>query len=159
MRVDYRKPYVWLATWFGVGLLPKMPGTWGSLAAIPFGLALYKSGGGLALVVGIIVVFASGMWASAAFDKAVGGHDNKAIVIDEVAGQWIALLPVGMFFNLRFDMVCLAFILFRFFDILKPFPINVLDKRLPGAWGVMLDDVAAGVVSAILLCFVAIFFT
>ena len=73
------------------------------------------------------------------------GHDSKMIVIDEVAGQWIALLPAA----LNPALILIAFILFRFFDILKPWPISFIDKKVPGALGVMGDDIIAGLFAAI----------
>ena len=147
-KLDMRHPYVWIATWFGAGFLRPAPGTWGSVAAIPFALILYQYAGLYPYLLGLVVVFIIGTWASALFDKAAGGHDNKMIVVDEVVGQWLALLPVLYLLGLNLIGVLLAFVLFRLFDILKPWPISWCDKNLPGAWGVMIDDVLAGLVAA-----------
>ncbi len=84
------------ATFFGVGHLRPAPGTWGSLAALPFGWALHALGGTLLLLIGIITVFALGWWATALETKGKDDHDPSEIVIDEVAGQWIALLPLSL---------------------------------------------------------------
>ena len=152
-KIDMKSPSVWLATWFGCGLLKPAPGTWGTLGALPFGVALLYLGGWPVLLVMSAVVFAIGIYVSEVFDKIVGGHDSSAIVIDEVAGVWIALLPAfltGPLYMTAF-YVLLAFILFRFFDILKPWPIGWADKKLPGAWGVMMDDVLAGLISMVII--------
>lgn len=150
-NIDFKKPYVWVATWFGFGLFKPAPGTWGSFAAIPFGVLLFKVFGFLGLIAGIILVTIVGVWASREFDAAMGGHDNKMIVIDEVAGQWIALIPAGVLFGMHPGAVFVAFILFRAFDILKPWPIGAIDKKVEGAWGVMGDDLVAGIMAAAVL--------
>lgn len=144
-QLDKSKPYVWLASWFGSGFLSPAPGTWGSLAAIPFGIVIFALGGKIALATAAVIVTIIGLWAAHHFDKDMDGHDSKMIVIDEVAGQWIAMIPAA----LNPLMIILSFILFRFFDILKPFPISFIDKRVQGALGVMLDDILAGYVAAL----------
>lgn len=148
-RPSLKNPAVLLATWFGYGYLKPAPGTWGSLAALPFGAALYFGGGIPALVIGTMIMAIAGYWAAGQFDRLSGRHDSKEIVIDEVVGQWIALLPVFFFVGLSVKYIIIAFILFRFFDILKPWPIARIDKRIKGPLGVMLDDVLAGVYAAI----------
>jgi len=140
-RPPLSHPGVLLATWFGAGYLPKAPGTWGSLAALPFAWMLVKTGGLWALGGGILGVFIVGLWASRDYMNRTGDHDPGAIVIDEVAGQWIVLL-VAPLDPLTYG---LGFALFRLFDIFKPWPISWADKSLGGAWGVMVDDVLAGV--------------
>lgn len=147
-KPDLKKPYTWLATWFGCGLLPKAPGTWGSLGALPVGIAIYYYLGFWNFVIGIILVTLIGYWAADRYDKAIGSHDNKAIVIDEVSGQWIALIPVFYFVNINPFLIFLAFLLFRVFDVLKPWPVSYLDKNVEGALGVMGDDVIAGLFAA-----------
>jgi phosphatidylglycerophosphatase A len=129
----------WSATWFGAGLLPWAPGTWGSLAALPLAWLLMAAGGALLLLAAAVLVFALGLWASDRYMKAVGVHDPGAIVIDEVAGQWLtlAVAPLDPLAYL------LGFVLFRIADVLKPWPANWLDRRVGGAFGVMIDDVAA----------------
>lgn len=127
------------------------PGTWGSLGALPVGLLLFGAGGLIGLILGIVCIFSIGIWASNRFDAAQGGHDNSMIVIDEVAGQWIALLPVLFFWGTSPVMILLSFAAFRFFDILKPWPVSFFDKNLKGGLGVMLDDVAAGLYAALII--------
>jgi phosphatidylglycerophosphatase A len=129
----------WSATWFGAGLLPWAPGTWGSLAALPLAWLLMTAGGALLLLVAAVLVFALGLWASDRYMRAVGVHDPGAIVIDEVAGQWLtlAVAPLDPLAYL------LGFVLFRIADVLKPWPAGWLDRRIGGALGVMIDDVAA----------------
>lgn len=150
-KLDLKQPYVWLATWFGSGFFRPGPGTWGSLASIPPALIVFALAGMPGMVAGIVIITAIGYWAAREFDKATGGHDNKMIVIDEAAGQWIALLPALHLTGLSPVTVFLAFLLFRLFDITKPWPISWLDKELPGPSGVMGDDIAAGILTAVLL--------
>jgi len=139
-RPSLKHPGVLLATWFGAGYLPKAPGTWGSLAALPFGWMLMETGGVVVLSFASIIVFVVGLWAAKDYMERTGSHDPGPVVIDEVAGQWIVLLLAPL------DPVyyVLSFVLFRLFDIFKPWPISWADQSLGGAWGVMLDDVLAG---------------
>lgn len=137
--LNIKKPWFWLATWFGCGLARPAPGTWGTLGGLPFGIFLMM-GGPVYLAAGIAVVFAAGLWAAHEFEKATGEHDASAIVIDEVAGIWVTLLAAAQ----TPLSALLAFLLFRFFDVLKPWPVSWCDKKMPGAWGVMMDDIAAG---------------
>lgn len=145
-KLDFKHPATWVATWFGFGFARPAPGTWGTIGAIPLGLILLAAGK-IALIVGIVVVFALGIWSAKKFEEMTGTHDSSIIVIDEVAGFWIVLLAA----TLTPLSVFLAFVLFRAFDILKPWPISWLDRNLKGAWGVMLDDVAAGKFAALCL--------
>jgi len=143
-----RHPAALLATWGGVGLLPKAPGTWGSLAALPFAWLLLQFGGWQALALATLLVAVVGTWAADRYERAQGGKDPGAIVVDEVAGQWLALVPASL------DPVtfALGFVLFRAFDILKPWPVGLIDRRVGGGLGVMLDDLVAGLyVLALLL--------
>lgn len=143
-----------VATWFGVGLLPVAPGTWGSLAAIPFAHLVVTIWGvsgliGFALAVTLVGVHAAGETA-----RLRGIGDPPEVVVDEVAGQSIALLPAYAFAPpgaplFRVGAVLLAFALFRVLDVWKPGPIGALE-RLPGGWGVMMDDVLAGAVAGAL---------
>ena len=148
----------WLAVWFGVGLLPIMPGTWGSAVALLLGLGILKLWGAAALVYGIIIVSFIGVWAASLHRNIKNAHDQGEVVIDEVAGQWIAMLPLGFFTVTQWEAVdfLLAFLLFRAFDIIKPWPIDIMDLRLKGGRGVMLDDLAAGLFAAASLAIIAI---
>jgi phosphatidylglycerophosphatase A len=139
-----------LATWFGAGRLPWAPGTWGSLFALPLAWPLLTLGGPWLLLVAAALVFALGLWASDRYMKAVGLHDPGAIVIDEVAGQWLTL-AVAPLDPLAF---LLGFVLFRVADVLKPWPAGWLDRRVGGAFGVMIDDVAAAVYAGGILALV-----
>jgi phosphatidylglycerophosphatase A len=147
-------PAVVLATWFGVGLLPIAPGTWGSLAALPFAWAIRSSWGAAGLAVAVAIVFALGWWAAGAIAKASGVQDHGSIVIDEVAGQWLVLLAAS-----RDPLTwVLAFVLFRVFDIWKPWPVRWADRQVAGGLGIMLDDVvAAGYAVAAMLAFAGAF--
>ena len=138
-------PAFLIATWFGSGLLPKIPGTWGSAAALPFAWGIMWFGGPKVLLVCAIVAFVAGIWAAGMYSKHSGIKDAGPIVIDEVAGQWLTLIPAGL------DPVLflVGFFLFRAADILKPWPANWADRELSGGLGVMLDDVFAGIYAAI----------
>jgi phosphatidylglycerophosphatase A len=130
-----------LGTWFGAGLLPVMPGTWGSLAALPCAWAIRSLSGVSGLAITAIIVFAVGCWAAGALAKTSGVKDPGAIVIDEVVAQWVVLLPAPL------DPVsyAAAFLLFRIFDIWKPWPARWADRRVHGGLGIMLDDLLAAV--------------
>lgn len=131
-----------IATWFGVGLARKAPGTWGSLAALPLGILLLWLGGGWAVAAGGMVATVIGIWATHVYLKTAALKDPKEVVIDEVAGQLFALVPAGLDWRLWI----LAFILFRFFDITKLGPVGWAE-RLPKAYGVVIDDVIAGIIA------------
>jgi len=137
-----------LATWFGAGLLPKAPGTWGSLTALPFAWAILHFGGVWWLAGGALAVFLVGWWASAVYVTGSGQDDPGAVVIDEVAGQWLTLLPAATTVWWHW---LVGFALFRFFDIVKPWPVGWADRRVKGGLGVMVDDVIAGVYAGVLL--------
>lgn len=145
-------PAALLGTWFGSGLLPRAPGTWGSLAALPAAWVLIQLGGVAALAIAAIVVFWLGCWASAAWLARVGPEDSRdpgAIVIDEVAGQWIALLGIAVLAEPASWMWwLLAFVLFRIADIAKPWPASWADRNKT-AFGLMLDDLFAGIYAAL----------
>jgi phosphatidylglycerophosphatase A len=133
-------PATLIATWFGSGLAGFAPGTWGSLAALPCAAGLVWLGGPWVLLAGACAVFFAGLWASARYAAADGRGDPGAIVVDEVAGQWLALFPVAL--DLRLYPV--AFVAFRVFDIVKVWPANWMDRQLKGGLGIMADDLVAG---------------
>lgn len=143
--LNLKQPYVWAATWFGCGMIRKAPGTMGSLGAIPFAFLLLHGGGMHNLLLGLAVITALGFWASRKFDAATGGQDSQMIVIDEVAGMFIALIPAGF----SPILILLAFLFFRLFDILKPWPVSYFNDKVKGAMGVMGDDIAAGILAAL----------
>jgi phosphatidylglycerophosphatase A len=140
-------PAALLATWFGSGLLPYAPGTWGSLAALPFAWIIASLWGQWALLGAAGLAFAVGIWAAEIYARRSRGGDPPAVVIDEVAGQWLALAVVPP------DSLpyVLGFVLFRVFDIVKPWPAGAIDRRLKSGFGIMLDDMLAGAYAAILL--------
>jgi len=143
-----------LATVCGVGYLMPAPGTWGSLAALPLTWALHQIGGFPLVLIGLIAVTASGFWASRQMIAQTGNGDPSEVVIDEVAGQMLALLALSYpAWSMGIDITALwpgwiaAFVLFRLFDIWKPGPVGWAD-RMGGAAGVMLDDLIAGAFAA-----------
>ena len=143
-------PY-WLAVFFGSGLIRPAPGTWGSLAGLILGyLALTSGVGWLSLLIATLVVTIVGIWAINQIEKTTGVHDAPEIVIDEVAGQWLAIMPLAYYGWSEFGFL-LAFGLFRLFDILKPWPIGWLDRQVSGGFGVMIDDIVAGIQAAAIL--------
>lgn len=115
-----------------------MPGTWGSLAALPFAALLQWLGGATLLMIGTLVVLAAGTAVAHVYATRSGQRDPSSVVIDEIAGQWATLTPLGL------DPVSylVGFSIFRAFDIWKPWPIHRLE-RLPGGWGIMADDAEA----------------
>jgi len=132
---------VLLATWFGTGFLPIFPGSWASIAALPTGWAIAWLWGVPGLAAAASLAFIVGWWAAATVEKASGTTDPGAIVIDEVAGQWLVLVAAPL------DPLAYAaaFVLFRIFDIWKPWPARWADRRVEGGLGIMLDDLLAAV--------------
>jgi phosphatidylglycerophosphatase A len=149
--LNFKSPYAWLATWFGAGLINPAPGTWGSLVAIPFGLIIYKVTGLTGLLLATILVTFIGYWAAKRFQEETGVHDCKAVVIDEVAGQWLVLLPALFWADIELMWIAIAFVLFRIFDIVKPWPASYFDKKVDNAFGVMADDIVAGIFAALVM--------
>lgn len=139
VKADKSHPFYWICTVGGLGLLPAS-GTWGSVAALPLAFVLQSMGGNNALTLGIVAVCLIGTLACNWFERTTNTHDASDIVIDEVAGMMIALI----FLPFSIKAWGLAFICFRFFDIVKPWPIGHIDRRLNSGWGVMLDDIIAG---------------
>ena len=140
-------PAVITATWFWSGLLPWVSGTWGSLAALPFGVAILHFLGPWALLGAAVLAFLGGWWASAVVLRGREEKDPGAIVVDEVAGQFIVLIAA----SLDWRHILAAFVLFRVADIVKPWPASWADRRVKGALGVMLDDIFAAIYALIIL--------
>lgn len=134
-------PFIIATTWFGSGRLRPAPGTIGSLTAIPIGMLLQYIYGIPALLLGIVVAFTIGVYTSNMYEEKSEEHDSSSIVIDEVVGMWIAGIPAAT----NIYLWILAFVLFRFFDIVKPWPISKADRDIEGGLGVMIDDVLAGI--------------
>ena len=132
----------WLATCFKIGHLPIAPGTWGSLAAVIGWWLWLQYLDPLVFIVLIITIFTIGVFATNIIIDHNGEKDPSRIVIDEVVGQWLGLLmlPDGMLY------IAGAFFLFRSLDIIKPWPIRLLEQ-FPKGWGVMLDDMLAGLLT------------
>lgn len=146
--MNKRRTVEFLATAGFVGKLPKAPGTWGTLWGIPLGLWLatfgpmiYIVATGAAILLAVVI--------AQLYETQSGRHDAKEVVIDEVVGYLVtfAMLPP------HWTSVVVSFVVFRFFDILKPFPISWLDRNVKGGLGVVIDDVAAGLAGSILLQF------
>lgn len=134
-----------LSTWFYTGYSKKAPGTVGSLCALPFAYLTIRYFGTLGLIFGAIILFLIGLWAAKIVIETTGTKDPQIVVIDEVVGIFITLIPA----NLIWWHFLAAFLLFRLFDITKPYPVSWADKQVKGALGVMLDDVLAGIYGAI----------
>ena len=132
----------WLATCFKIGHLPIAPGTWGSLVAIIGWWLWLQYLDPLVFIVLIIAIFAIGVFTTNTIIAHTGEKDPSRVIIDEVAGQWLGLLilPDGMLYIVG------AFVLFRFLDIFKPWPIRQMEQ-FPKGWGVMLDDTLAGLLT------------
>ncbi|WP_422139849.1 phosphatidylglycerophosphatase A [Endozoicomonas sp. ALC020] len=148
----WKNPVHFLAFGLGSGLSPVAPGTFGTVAAIPFYLMfqyLPLWNYFLVLVVSIIL----GIWLCGKTSKDLGVHDHPGIVWDEFVGYWITMLaaPRG------WEWVLVGFILFRIFDIWKPWPIGWLDKRVHGGLGIMIDDIVAGIFALVCLQVIACF--
>ena len=136
----------WLATCFKIGHLPIASGTWGSLAAVIGWWLWLQYLDPLVFIVLIITIFIIGVFATNIIIDHTGEKDPSRVVIDEVAGQWLGLLMLPDSVLYIFG----AFILFRFLDILKPWPIRKLEQ-FPKGWGVMLDDMLAGLLTLCLI--------
>ncbi len=166
-------PTVLLATWFGVGLMKPAPGTWGTIAGVPFAIIIAVLFGWIGLILATVLLFVLGVWAANSFGRKTGTHDQGCIVIDEVVGIWITLWcalnekvivtllvcfggdnETAIINSVEPVYVLLAVIFFRFFDILKPWPIGYLDRKISGGLGVMVDDVVAGIFAG--LCIIGI---
>jgi phosphatidylglycerophosphatase A len=141
-RVSMKNPVHFLALGFGSGLAPMMPGTFGSLAALPILFAMSF----VTLEVFIFITVASflvGIYLCGKTARDLNMHDHGSIVWDEVAGMMVTFIAVP----LNPLSLLLGFLLFRFFDILKPWPISVFDRRVHGGFGIMIDDIVAGAIA------------
>lgn len=145
--LSLRDPRVLVATCCGVGLLPKAPGTWGSLVALPLAWVLHQAWGRPGLAAATLLVFLAGIWSAEYIVRRSALSDPGFIVIDEIAGQWIVLLAAHP------DVVLYVagFALFRVADILKPWPASWADRKIGGGFGVMLDDILAALYAAAVL--------
>jgi phosphatidylglycerophosphatase A len=144
-----------IATVGGVGHLRPAPGTWGSLAGLVLGWALASITGWIGLLIGTVIVFYVGRWATDMITRGTDNHDPSEVVVDEVAGQWVALLPVVIGASMSNSALLdlwpgwiAAFALFRLFDIKKPWIVGHYD-RMDTPHGVMMDDICAGAMAAV----------
>jgi phosphatidylglycerophosphatase A len=144
-----------IATVGGVGHLRPAPGTWGSLAGLVLGWALASITGWIGLLIGTVIVFYVGRWATDMVTRGTDNHDPSEVVVDEVAGQWVALLPVVIGASMSNSALLdlwpgwiAAFALFRLFDIKKPWIVGHYD-RMDTPHGVMMDDICAGAMAAV----------
>jgi phosphatidylglycerophosphatase A len=144
-----------VATWFGCGYSPVAPGTAGSAAAVAAGIVLveYARWGRLGFALLSLLLLAPGIWAAGEAALAFKSKDPGKVVVDEVLGQWITLTGAVSF---NWKSFLGAFVLFRLFDIWKPFPVRRLEA-LPGGAGIVLDDVMAGIYAALVLFVVGCF--
>lgn len=145
-RTVFSSPVHCLAFGLGSGLSPKAPGTVGTVAAIPFYLLLAQLAPASYAVL-VVLAAAVGVWVCGESARRLGVHDHGGIVWDEFVGFWITmfLAPAGWLW------VGLGFVLFRLFDIWKPWPVRVVDAQLHGGLGIMLDDILAGVYAWLVL--------
>ncbi len=147
-----RHPLDFLALGFGSGLLPRAPGTAGTTAAIPLYLVMQSLA--LPVYVSLVaVLFLLGIPICAHTAKRLGVHDHPGIVWDEIVGYLVTMIfaPTGWLWVLA------GFVLFRFFDVLKPWPIRWLDRRVGGGFGIMVDDLLAGIAAAAVLQLLVIY--
>ena len=129
-----------LGTWFGCGLVPGAPGTAGSIGAMPLYFLLRWWGGPSAVLVGALAITVVGIWAAQVIAVQTKSKDPQIVVIDEVAGVLFALSACPSDWRWAIG----GLVAFRVFDSCKPWPVNLLEERLPGGWGIVLDDVGAG---------------
>jgi phosphatidylglycerophosphatase A len=145
--LSFWHPAAVLSTWGGSGLLPSAPGTWGSLFTLPFAWVIAERWGNEALFIAAALAFFVGLWSSDRYLRHSTSKDPGAIVIDETAGQFLALalVPVELWWYAA------GFVLFRLADIYKPWPASWADRSLKGALAVMTDDIFAAVYALVVL--------
>lgn len=139
-------PIQFLALGFGSGLAPKAPGTFGTLAAIPVYLLLATLPPSF-YALAVLVMTVAGFYICGKAADDVGVHDHPAIVWDEFVGFFITMFMIPI----SWQSILLGFILFRLFDIAKPWPISFVDKKVSGGFGIMIDDVLAGIFALIIM--------
>ncbi len=143
-------------TFFGSGLSPKAPGTMGTLASIPFGVAIIYYLGPSVLLMATLAITIIGIFEVNKYEKSTGIHDHQIIVIDETAGVWLTMVITAYSITALHTSwapwfgIFLSFASFRLFDIWKPSTIGWIDRELDGGMGVMLDDVLAGLAAGLL---------
>ena len=149
-QLAFSSPDGFLAFGFGSGLLTRAPGTMGTLAAVPVAVLLSVLGlNGLWFV---LLTFLLGIWICGRVTRRLGVEDYGGIVWDEMVGYW----AVMAFFSFHWAWFAAAFVIFRAFDILKPWPISLLEEYFSGGFGIMIDDVAAALYTVLILSFVEV---
>ncbi len=145
------KIILWLAFGFGTGFIRPAPGTWGTLPGVliayfvmPYPIIHFT------VIIGLTII---GTWLCQKASAILGVHDHGGIVIDEIVGVLITL----WLFQPAWQILLIGFLAFRFFDILKPFPIKWIDKHVHGGWGIMLDDIIAGGFAWVTVWFISIY--
>ncbi|WP_396588568.1 phosphatidylglycerophosphatase A [Bermanella sp. R86510] len=146
-KPNMKNPIHALAFGLGSGLSPKAPGTTGTIAALPIYWFLLADLSPMLFALIVIATFIVGVWVSEKTSQDLGVHDHGGIVIDEWVGMWITLFMAPKVLWVMF----VGFVLFRFFDVLKPWPIKWLDQHVKGGFGIMIDDVLAGVMALVCL--------
>ena len=149
---NLKNPFHLLATLGGIGMVPIAPGTFGSIAAWLIFVYLSHFISMINMIILTILLCILSIWICNQASKNLENKDHKSIVIDEFVGVWIALLPVLFIANSQFERtvyVLAAFIFFRLFDILKPFPISYFDKNYKNGFGIVIDDVISGLIAII----------
>ena len=142
----WRNPVHFLAFGLGSGAAPWAPGTFGTLAAVPLWYLMAQTSLPVYLLL-TLVAFVIGIWLCGRTSRDLGVHDHGGIVWDEFVGYWITMIAVPV----NWIWAVLGFVLFRLFDIWKPWPIRPVDRKVHGGLGIMLDDVLAGVFAALVL--------
>ena len=149
---NLKDPFHFAATLGGIGMVPIAPGTFGSITAWIIFVYLSHFISMINMLILTILFFIFSIWICSEASKDLENKDHKSIVIDELVGMWIALLPVLVIANSQYERTVYALaalILFRFFDILKPFPISYFDKNYKNGFGIVIDDVISGLIAII----------
>lgn len=142
----FRDPVLLIAFGFGSGLSPKAPGTCGTAVAVP--LFVWLQAYGLIPYLALVgLASAGGVWICSRAARKLGVHDHPGIVWDEIVGYWITMTAVPV----SVPTLVAGFVLFRFFDIVKPWPIKAIDRSVGGGFGIMLDDLVAGLFACLVL--------
>ena len=145
-RPKPKRLVTWIATVFGLGEVAPWPGHYGTLVTVPLALLLHRLGP-IPHILGTLFLFVIGTWAAEHYSEQTGKHDHRAIIVDEVVGYLVTVWLAPWHFLSFFW----GFFLFRVLDGLKPGPLRLLDRYVKGGFGVMIDDVGAGVVGALIL--------
>ena len=149
---NLKDPFHFAATLGGIGMVPIAPGTFGSITAWIIFVYLSHLISMINMLILTITFFILSIWICSEASKDLENKDHKSIVIDELVGMWIALLPVLIIANSQYERTVYALaalVLFRFFDILKPFPISYFDKNYKNGIGIVIDDVISGLIAII----------